>query len=106
MSNRDLLNSRGVWLDNKTVEWGEWTDNTNSLLDEVDIKHLKEVHFPFNYKHERAVTVKKAMASNTPILRLHDQWKGLRGFSLRSLQKDALALSRAKEERLNHSLCN
>lgn len=89
---------------NNVYEWGDWDDNI--LLDSLDVKHLQEVHYPYEYKHERATTVKKSMKKGTPILQLATQMKGLRGYSLRSLQKDALALSRAQAEREQTELRN
>jgi hypothetical protein len=98
MSSDTLLRTPGRWIDDKTCEWGDWK-STESLLDELDIKHLKEVHYPFQFKSERAMTVKKALSANKPVLQLHNELKGMRGYSLRSLQKDAIALSRATSER-------
>ncbi len=105
MSSDILLRTPGRWIDDKTCEWGDWK-STESLLDELDIKHLTEVHYPCRYKSERAMTVKKTLETGKPVLQLFNELKGLRGYSLRSLQKDATALSRASSERNELKLRN
>jgi hypothetical protein len=94
-----LLETTGEWVAPGVMEWGNWSAEREVLLDEIDIQYLRDAHHPYQYKEDRAVTVKKYITKGLPLSQLVREMNGRKGYSERSIQKDATALRGALDNK-------